>query len=450
MTLRWPAFATVFLIVALFSVASYPGFMSFDSLEALRQARGTVEGSQYPPFGSYVWRLFDWLWPGPTLMQIFQNGMLMLSLAFIAQRLRWPVLVQVVALGLFALAPPITGTMMVVWKDVAVAAFYIASFTILLASSMREPGKRGGMLALAIVVAFCGMAYRFNAASGAYPLFVYAFWLGLGGRWIAGGWGRCLLAGAALVLTLFAGVWCINSYRFPTFERLERNTNVEGIMRYDLIGISRYAGHSLLVDKNGKQIDAAYLAGMYDPRHLNLTGLNDKEKRLSGGPTVSMSQWAQAIADYPLAYVKHRLAIAREFISLHRHEVFYVTHPSVDENPFGITHTPNALTAVAVSYVWERRASWYERPWVYYAAALIALAAMRVFRASTYRVEAVVIMSSGLLYLIPMCLITPAADLRYNFWSICAALTSLAFSVTGLLSAVWRRPAGPGSRVSHA
>ena len=115
-------------IALLFSAASYPGFMSFDSVEALRQAREGIEGSQYPPFGSYVWRILDWIWPGPTLMQFFQNCTLLMSFAWILNNIGWPWFLRLVILTLFALMPPIAGTMLVVWKDIAVAAFYMLRF----------------------------------------------------------------------------------------------------------------------------------------------------------------------------------------------------------------------------------------------------------------------------------------------------------------------------------
>lgn len=71
-------------------LAVYPGFMSYDSLRALRDARGSVGGGTYPPFVSYVWRVFDWIWPGPALMRrkalaraaaiaVYASGVLYLS-----------------------------------------------------------------------------------------------------------------------------------------------------------------------------------------------------------------------------------------------------------------------------------------------------------------------------------------------------------------------------------
>jgi hypothetical protein len=431
---RLPAFAAALAITALFTVASFPGFMSFDSVEALRQARGSVEGSQYPPFGSYVWRVLDWIWPGPTLMQLAQNGLLLGSFALIIQTLRWPVLLQIAALVWFALVPPFTGTMLVVWKDVAVAAFFLSGFAVLFWAQERSLQHRRGTTLLAISLVFCGMAYRFNAASGAVPIVVYATWLSQEDDVRQLSWIRAIVRGGALTLALFAGVWGINSYRFPTLDRLERNTNMDSIMRFDLVGISAFSGQSSINDAKGNPVEVGYLRRMYDPRHLNITSGNDSEKRLPANISDMTSIWAKAIVRHPGAYLRHRGEVFREYIGLHCHEVFYVTHPSVDKNTLGVEHTPNALTAEAIKYVWQFRGSVIDRPWVYYAVALFAFALMHLTKIVRYRVEAGIILSSGLCYLAPMYFIAPAADLRYNFWSIWAALLCIAFAVSGLLS----------------
>jgi len=424
----------VLAVSAFFTAASYPGFMSFDSLEALRQARTQVEGSQYPPFGSYVWRVLDWIWPGPTLMQLFQNGMLLGSLAWILQSLRWPPIAQVVTVIAVAALPPLAGTMLVVWKDVAMAAFYGAGFaTFVHARRNPVPGK--ALLALGGLLVFCGMAYRFNAASGALPLLVYALWVGRaksGPREVV----RAVIGGTCLVFVLFALVWVVNSYRFPSMERLERNTNVDGIMRFDLIGISRYSGQSVVPARDGGLVNVAYLRMIYDPRHLNITSANDVAHRIANQPPGEIARtWLAAIKEHPGAYLRHRSAVFREYIGLHSHQVFYVTHPFVDPNNLGISHTPNALTRLAVGYVWNADDAFLERAWVYYLAALLSLAFFVERRNRRFAGEAVTALGSSLLYLAPMYFITPAADLRYNFWSIWGAVLCMVFVLSSLLAA---------------
>lgn len=438
-----PIILAVLLVTAFFTAASYPGFMSFDSIEALRQARFQVEGSQYPPFGSYVWRIFDAIWPGPTLMQLFQNALLLGSFAWILVLLRWHPLAQAAAVVAAAALPPITGTMLVVWKDVAVSAFFLSGLAMLFFVQQGAPRRRGAFLLLAVVLVFCGMAYRFNAASGAAPLLVYAAWLALDGDTMPGRRLRALVAGTVLLFFLFAIVWVVNSFRFPAMERLERNTNMDSIMRFDLAGISRYSGVSVLPARGGGMVPVEYVRRIYDPRHLNITSANDTEGRLAKQAPGEIAQgWVAAVRAHPLAYLRHRLEVFRIYVGLHRGEVFYVTHPSVDQNTLGITHEPTALTRLAVGYVWERRNGVLNHPWVYYAAGLVALGFLFVKGRKRHRPAAFCALASGLLYLAPMFLITPAGDLRYNFWSIWGALLCLVFAASAWL------PAAPDERAS--
>jgi hypothetical protein len=349
-------------------------------------------------------------------------------------------------LVLVVLLPPLAGTMLVVWKDVAVAAFYLAGFAFLFLAREKPTRSRTGLVILGIVLVFCGMAYRFNAASGALPLIAYAVWLLRRGdskhqRWLASSaWSL------ALLLFLFAGVWLVNSYRFPGFERLERNTNMDSIMRFDLVGISKFSDESVIRGADGRLVDVAYLKKIYDPRHLNLTSMNDVEKRLPTNPASIAGAWRAAVAAHPRAYFKHRGEVFREYIGLHRHEVFYITHPSVDKNELGVEHEPNVLTRRAVAYMWQFRQSLVDRAWTYYLLGLISLALLFVCKVSRYRIEAFVLLASGLLYLLPMYFISPAADLRYNFWSIwgsllCGVLALSAFASEFSIRANGSRPA---------
>lgn len=427
-------------VTVLFSIASNPGFMSFDSVEALRQAREGVEGSQYPPFGSYVWRVFDWVWPGPTLMQLFQNGTLLLSFAWILKNIGWPWPIRLVILAIFALLPPLTGTMLVVWKDVAVAAFYMLSFALMFAASKLEIGaKRNGLLAAGVVFLFCGMAYRFNAASGALAILVYAFSLRENGRGVRVSFVKYCLSAFAFLLILFSLVWVINSFRFPEFVRLEKNTNIMSIMRHDLVGISAFSGESFLKDNSGLPVAPEYLKKIYDARHLNITSNNDSEKRISSELDGLTQQWLGAIKKNPGAYLKHRLTIFSEYVGFHDHEIFYVTHPNVDQNKFGIVQLPNRLTPVFVNYVVFFKQSFVDRAWIYYLIGFLALASAFLQKDFRYRIEAAVTLFSALLYLAPMYFITPAGDLRYNFWSICGTLVSIVFVGAGYAEKIWQK-----------
>lgn len=420
--------------VCFVTVASYPGFMSYDSVQELLEARTFVDGSQYPPFGSYVWRLFDWISPGPTLMQLAQNGLLTLSFAYLLNRTRMHAGFLLACLLAFVAAPPILGTMLVVWKDVAVAACYMAALALgaSISKTHRHP-RNVAVAGLSVFFVWCGMAYRFNAVSGALPLLFYVVWklqtaLERRPRIIVSF--ALALVGVAI---LCVPVWMLNNYKLPGFERLARNTNPDAIIKYDLIGISAFSNQPIVPSANGGLVSPTYLKSVYDPRHLNIAAANDKEHLVA--PTIDhmWSRWLSAIAANPLAYLKHRVSVFREFISLHHHEVFYVTQGDVAPNQLGVTYTPTRLSRAVVAYIWDARFSPFCRPWIYYAIALAFVAALGAKRTAPYKLEAVVALASGYLYLALMFVITPAADLRYNFWPVSSAIIATVFSVAGLV-----------------
>lgn len=420
-------------LTLLISAASYPGYMSFDSIEELRQARGTVEGSQYPPFGSYVWRIFDWIWPGPALMHFVQNGLLLASFSYLVSRTRLPLLLQIACLCVFAFAPPLFGTMLVVWKDVAVAACYMLAIALFL--GVRGSGDRRvqAYLVLGLFATWCGMAYRFNAASGALPLIVLGVHR-LRGQLI----GRrpalaTIAAGVALMFVLFAAVWAVNSYRFPSFERLEKNTNSDSIMRFDLIGISRFSGKSIVPGNNGQPVPASYVNNIYDPRHLNITAANDVKNLINRNIPEIGSLWIRSIIQNPIAYLKHRTAVFREYIGLHQHDVFYITHPSIDQNTLGVTFHPTQFKSHFVEKMWEVRGSIICRPYFYYVLAAVLVFVASIFGDRRYLFGAAFALTSGYLYLAPMFFITPAADLRYNFWSVAASILASIYAIASIV-----------------
>lgn len=203
------------------------------------------------------------------------------------------------------------------------------------------------------------------------------------------------------------------------------------IMRHDLVGISAFSGKSFLKDNSGLPVAPEYLKKIYDARHLNITSNNDVEKRIASELDGLTQQWLDAIRKNPGAYLKHRFAIFSEYVGFHDHEVFYVTHPNVDQNKFGIVQLPNRLTPILVDYVVSFKQSFVDRAWIYYLIGILALASTFSQKAFRYRTEAAVTLFSALLYLAPMYFITPAGDLRYNFWSICGTLVSIVFVGAG-------------------
>ena len=440
----WVVFAWAGMLAVLILWAVYPGFMSYDSLHALREARGAVQGGPYPPFVSYVWRALDAVFPGPAPMLLLQNLVLLASLAAFFVLAGVGRTIALVGLTLAAAAPPLLGPMLVVWKDVALSACFAAGAALLFLQESRPSARPAPLLLAAVALVFCGMAYRMNAAPGALPLLVWAASLARP----RGGSVRlvpALIAGVALTAGLSALVFMINTYRLPDFSRLGVNTSVPAVQVYDLIGVTALSGRAAFTAPG---VDEATLVRQatqsFDPRHLNITMAADRSgiflRYLDKTPPGEIAAtWWTAVTSRPGAYLAHRWAVFRELVGLAPREVFYPTHGTVDANEFGYEHRPGRASDRVLRYI-ERACgppssgSLSCRTWAYHLAGLAATLACVLLASRTHRVAAIAVYASGLAYLLPQFVVTPAADLRYTQWSVVASLLACVIAAGALRS----------------
>ncbi len=424
---NFSALVSIVIVWGLILYAIYPGFMSYDSFHALREARGTVQGGTYPPFVSYVWRIFDFVWPGPTFMMIAQNFLLLFSIGVLLKKLNYSDKAIVLLITFIAWLPPILGTMIVVWKDVSVAACFCASIACF-KSAETNPYKNF-LISLGIIFLFCGAAFRFNAISGVLPLLMWLSYKRFFSKW---GMAKSCLSSFIIFVAILGGVNSLNSYRFPSFEKLAPNKGFDVIMAYDLVGIS--VVRSKTVDAisdltTGKPIAIEYLKNIYEPRHINITIDNDKENRIAFLKSASSSNlrktWFSEVANNPLAYLKHRTTVFSQLIGATAMPMFYPTHGRVDQNELGITQHPNKLTTLLLKYISGSSYTLMCKPWFYYLIGFMTLVFATALKRKIDLVTMFFIFLSGILYISPFFFIAPAADLRYNLWAVTAMLITL-------------------------
>src|SRR6266542_1629933 len=287
-------------------IAVYPGFMSYDSVYFLHEARTAVQGGDYPPFVSYVWRVLDAIWPGPALMLFAQNFLLVLGFATILRTLRYSGPSIVAGVALFCVAPPLLGPMLVVWKDVDVSACLCAAVACFLVAD-GAPKPRLAIVA-GIVLLFAGAAYRLNAISAVVPLVAWYSWrrgfIGLPRR-------RASTIGVSTFAGIVLAVVVVNGYRFPDLERLPSPGGLKNVMVHDLVAMSALTGKSLVPETTPPSItddQIEYYRRIYDPRHVNLVMANDREGRIEKffhvKDSVVYSAFLAAIREEPEAYAR--------------------------------------------------------------------------------------------------------------------------------------------------
>jgi len=406
-------------------VAVWPGFMSYDSLRALEEARTAVRGGDYPPFVSYVWRVLDWIWPGPPLMLFAQNFVLVLAFAAILRTLGYPVYAIVAGTILFCLIPPILGPMLVVWKDISVSACLAAAVACFLASEGSPRWIAGGVIMLA-----AGGAFRWNAITAIVPLAAWFAWeRGFG----ALPRGRAIVAGVAIVAGIAVVVAVLNSYRFPDFSRLGSPNGPKNVMIHDLVAMTGSTGRHL-VPGPVHDDEIEYFRRIDDPRHVERVDANDPEERVqrlfeTADPIVRMA-FLSALREEPAAYFQRRTAVLRELIGATDAHTFMPTHPFVDANTLGVTHYPTALTWRLTDYIWNESAKPFGKPWFYYLLGALALMVALWRPGTRERAAALAIGASGFCYLGALYFVTPAADVRYNHWPLVCATILVAIALS--------------------
>lgn len=150
-----------------FMVYAYPGYMSFDSVYQLGEARSGVFSDGHPPAMAELWRLVDSVVAGPVGMLLIQSTCFLAGLYLLFRR-RMPARVSAfVAIGVL-LFPPITSLMAVIWKDSQMTAFLVLG-----TAFMLDDNRRRKIAGLAFLVA--GTAMRHNALVMTFPLVVMLF-----------------------------------------------------------------------------------------------------------------------------------------------------------------------------------------------------------------------------------------------------------------------------------
>jgi hypothetical protein len=162
------------IFTSIISFLFYPGLMSYDTLHALRGARGDISDSIWPPMVSYVWRFIDLFSTNPASMHFFQVFMLLASIAASINCLFKKKKYVFFFLLSYLSIPAILGTLAVIWKDVLMAAFFISAYATTLLLKQIESIKLSSIVFFAtLILLLLGTCSRHNAITAAVPLFFF-------------------------------------------------------------------------------------------------------------------------------------------------------------------------------------------------------------------------------------------------------------------------------------
>ncbi|MEO8702114.1 MAG: hypothetical protein ABI867_18875 [Kofleriaceae bacterium] len=402
----------------LFFIYSYPGYMSYDSVWQLEQARHIEPRNEWqPPLMAYVWGLIDKIIAGPFPMLVIQSGTFLFggwALLRHAMSERAAAIVAVVVL----LYPANIVVMAVIWKDCQMAGFLLAAIPALMSP------KRGWRIT-GYVLIFLATGYRYNAAAATLPIVLGLF-----------AWGKTLSRrrryGISLGLWFGITVASLVANGLVTEKRMHPWQVAAAPL--DIVGTMRFAT---------KQDDATILREypdvpwalkqdiwrriLYSYRSINsYLEVTTLEDAVIKPPTTEAERdgisaaWKKLVTEHPIAFARHRVGVFWQQIKVRTggDYGFWVGFTNADWGEQILEHKAKHSS---LQQWWIENLVRYDhwfglRVYVYF----ILLFAFLPF-AWRYRLGFVVI-ASGILHELGLFLIAPAIDYRYSHWMVVCSI----------------------------
>lgn len=419
------------LSLATILLASWPGYLSFDSAFQWYQARYLVFADIAPPLLPALWagllQLGLAATTGPLLLIALLFAFGFARLALNAERRGQPVLASLIA-GLGPACPLLILLLPHVWTDLLLAASLLAAVSLLDAPRLRLPGH----LAIGLML-FMATAARHNGVLAVLPLALWWAWC-LASHWSSV---RKLALGGLLVVLLWGGKWGLGQVLVQ--ERLD--TWAVAPM-HDLQAVSIATGQQLLPSGLvGPGMDVAQLQAAFHPYSATLL-FSGTESGVAN-PTIGalLPQQRQdlreawlGVLDQP-AWWAHRWRMFRGLLGSHRAPELQglVDDPSLTpyaDNPALQPAAPAAHFGYRKLVNSLRGSPLYAPGWYL----LLGMVAMVFWwrRAVPGRTTGLILLASAWVYTLPYFLLAPSAETRYVLWPVLASWLVLLASVGGV------------------
>ena len=433
-------------LTALILWICYPGFMSYDSLRMLEEARSQVRGGVFPPMPVYVLRVFDMTGNGvPFLIatQVFTLAFCLLLLCHWLGMNNWQAAGSTTLLMAF---PPVFGACLVLWKDVTFSALLLVAVVCIFAAATGRAERNSKILCgVALAALTVAALLRYNGLAAAIPL--GAYWSFVFFRGI-----RRLAAVVAAIAIFVLSSLLVNSYGIFPIRKLDPANNWLGVMANDLVGTSYWAKQSLVPFK-GKgppedPVPFRNIEGIYSSIGADVIGHNAKNigVRLRIYPHESTTDdlrraWLSAISNHTLAYLRYRFDLFQEIIGLVRGETYEPTHyAKVDPNSFGIRGPDRSVTEYTLAYIRSASHTLFGKPWLVFAISTVCVLIVVFERGVRHPTSALALATwiAAMGYIAPFFIISASGEVRYSVPSTVLCYVSI-IAALSLGQTSWKR-----------
>ncbi len=415
-------------------VYAFPGMMTMDSLDQLREGREHFYTDGHPPAMAAMWRIVDAIIAGPFGMLMIQTGAFVLGLYWILKRAMQPRSAAIATVCVYVF-PPVLAPMGVIWKDCVMAGFFLLGTGALF--SEKRWVRVAGLACLGLAT-----AVRYNAFAATLPPIVLLFaWPGITG------WRRYALATAswlAITLGAFAYDAAITDANMYVWQSSLAVLDITGTLAHvdDTIPDDElrqtFAGTKLLVDQDihaaiKKRYELCTEHGMdFEPLiardghlwDLPLAGTTPapKEQR----DAITRTFW-DVVMSHKGAYLAHRWLTTREVLGLSSHPVgamvptFHTQYgPYMEKLKLGSGWSPLQEWMQRKS-VWLSKKTPVFRPWIYVVVALVLLP----FAIRARNTDVIAMLLSGLALEATLFPLAPTPDYRYSHWLVVTTLIAV-------------------------
>ncbi|MFN0249220.1 MAG: hypothetical protein ACKV2T_20215 [Kofleriaceae bacterium] len=397
-------------------VYAYPGYMTWDSVQQLQEARHPPLTDWHPPMMALLWRFTDSIMSGPFPMLVIQTSIMLLGLDGILRRVLAPRRAAIVAVGLL-LFPPNLVVMAVIWKDSLMAGILLAGIAALL-----SPDRRWRVFGC-VLLSFATML-RYNAPAATLPIVVLLF------QWREG-------LSRVRRYALAAGVWL--AITIVAFGTSKLATGKESHAWHGSLAIYDIGG---TLARGPTMSDEAFLAELGDVKPVPTFRIQKKlrwhyaptwwgplllgDTRIFDAPETQAQRdaisatWKHLVTKFPGAYFKHRRAVfftSLGFTDLPTGAVWTDFHTDLESELLHHRATRSSVQIAIADVLRYFENSFVFRPWFY---AILALLTLPLCRRSR---PAFALLLSGIFYELTLLVIAPSSDYRYSHWMIvCTAI----------------------------
>jgi hypothetical protein len=416
--------ARLWLIVVVTAVAYaltvwmfYPGYITIDARYVYADAQAWQFGDWQSPVMGALWRLIEPLAPGAPSMFLFTVTLYWLAFALLAWVAARRSITLAMAALLLALAPPAFFFVGMIWRDIQFGVMWLAAAAMVLAVTAQPARLRWPMQGIALAIVALGVLFRPNAIFAAPFLAAYAIWPSrFDVKRAAIFFVPAVIAFYALVPLVYYGVL-----------DAKRQNPLHSILVFDLGGITHFTGDNQFPVEWSAEQTALLKGQCYDPVrwdtfwHLPpcpfvMQRLERKDDIIFGTPRL-VEAWRRAVPAHPLAYLTHRATFMWQFLA-RSNLVLPVWDWRAPDAGYG--HSPQFRALIAVHDALQPSLLFRPGLWLVLAAAVGALGWRT--RAQPAGAFAIAVTAAAIVYVLTFFLVGVAADFRYAYWCVLAAL----------------------------